>query len=247
MLNMVKAHALSYHQIHDLLDSPNFKPLVGIAHHLRVFDPKNHLNFLDHWAAKLFEEVSNWAIPNALTTGNFKISVPFLVHVDEQIPEAIGTQDFFGVNYYSRDLVTVTPFKKGFLHRETKRGSPTNDLGWEIYPDGLSRVLDDVRARFPNMPIWITENGIADTNDSRRTQFIKNHLGVLADQIHDGANIQGYCHWTLNDNFEWAEGWTAHFGLFSLEPGTLKRIARQSAIDFAEMVQKVRAGLAINL
>jgi beta-glucosidase len=246
MVNMVKAHALSYHKIHDILDTPTFKPQVGLAHHLRIFDPKHRHNIVDIWAARLFDQISNWSIPDALTTGEFKISIPLYLNVDVQIPEAIGTQDFFGLNYYSRDMISVSPFEKGFLQRQTRSDADVNDLGWEIYPEGMDRLLDQIQTRFPNMPIWITENGIADSADANRTQFIKDHLEVLADQIQAGAPIKGYCHWTLNDNFEWAEGWTAHFGLFSLEPGTLKRIARQSAVDFADIVQKVKAGLAID-
>ena len=86
----------------------------------------------------------------------------------------------------------------------------------------------------------MTENGLADRSDTKRFDYIRDHLQVLAEAIRDGIDIQGYSHWTLNDNFEWAEGWTAQFGLFALEPETLKRIPRESAKRYAALIQEIR-------
>ena len=245
MVNMVKAHALMYHKIHSLLDSPTFKPRVGLAHHLRNFDPYHRHSFLDRYASKKFDQVFNWAIPEALKTGRLKFSAPFMDHANAEIPNAKGTQDFFGLNYYSRDRILVKPFSKEKIIRTTTPGAPLTDLPWEIYPDGLDRILTEIRSRYPQLSIWIAENGIADLEDKNRSQFVKDHLQVLAQQIKNGAPIEGYCHWTLNDNFEWAEGWTAHFGLFSLEPGSLKRIPRPSAQDFKTLIEQVKQGKMI--
>jgi beta-glucosidase len=245
MIQMVRAHALSYHAIHRVLDTADFKPEVGLAHHLRNFDPYHRLSPLDRYASKKFDQVFNWAIPNALTSGWLTMRVPFLIKTNVYIPEAIGTQDFFGMNYYSRDRMAVQLFNHEHLARKTTLGADLQDLGWEIYPQGMARLLDEVQQRFPKMPIWITENGIADQSDLKRTSYIRDHLQVISNAIDAGAPIQGYCHWTLNDNFEWAEGYTAHFGLFSLEPKTLRRIPRQSAYDFKKMISNTQQGLAL--
>ncbi len=238
--NMVRAHARAYHRLHRILDTRDFRPKVGIAHHLRNFDPGRRGNPLDRYLARKFDEVFNWAIPLATVDGRLRWKVPFLTRSDVFIPEAVGTQDFFGLNYYSRDRLRFRPFKAPFIHRETLRGADTTELGWEVYPVGMDRLLIKIRMMFPGMEIYLTENGLADQDDNQRIPFIREHLKVLEKHIRDGAPIRGYCHWTLNDNFEWAEGYTAHFGFYSLEPGTLKRIPRPSAIWFGEMTRKVK-------
>ncbi len=238
MTLMVKAHALSYHKIHKILDSETFKPEVGLAHHLRVFEPENRFSLLDHYAAHKIDYIFNWAIPDALKNGTLKFSMPFIAKLDEEIPEAINTQDFFGLNYYSRDLVSLHPFAKEKLTRAVAPGAEVQDLGWEIYPEGMGEILDEIHERYPSQKIWITENGIADQSDEKRANFIQQHLAVTQKALKSGIPIEGYCHWTLNDNFEWAEGYTAHFGLFSLEPKTLKRIPRASAKAFSDIIHQ---------
>ena len=220
MINMVRAHAHAYHKIHELLDTKGFKPKVGLAHNLIIIDPLKKYNLLERYTAKQFGQIYNWAIPDALKTGEFKVFFPFMIDAKAHIPEAKNTQDFFGLNYYTRYRVKVDLFSKTKFERVVTPGAPVNDLGWEIYPFGIARLLDQINVRFPRMPIWITENGIADANDHLRTKYIKEHLEFIADRIADGMPIKGYCHWTLNDNFEWAEGFTAHFGFFSLDPRT---------------------------
>lgn len=240
MVNMVRAHALSYHAVHAAIDTPNFKTRVGLAHHLRNFDAYRNLNPLDRYAANKFDQIFNWAIPNALIDGVFKIRMPFLLKTQRFIPEAIGTQDFFGFNYYSRDRIAVQLFQKELLARKTTKGAEVQDLGWEIYPEGMMRLLEEIESKFPKMPIWITENGIADQRDEKRTPYIRAHLDVIAEAIQKGIPLEGYCHWTLNDNFEWAEGYSAKFGMFSVEPKTQKRQPRQSAHDFKQMIEQTR-------
>ncbi len=240
MANMVRAHAKAYHSIHTLLDSDQFKPQVGLAHHLRNFDPNHRFNPVDRYIAQKFDQIFNWAIPGALQTGELKFNMPTIAKANFIIPEAIQTQDFFGINYYSRDLVGLNPFRAPFIKRLVSKNAPVTDLNWEIYPEGLDRLLTEIRTRYPALKIWITENGLADQNDSKRIPYINAHLNVVSEQIRNGAPIEGYCHWTLNDNFEWAEGYTAHFGFYSLEPETLKRIARPSAKYFSDLVHSTR-------
>ena len=63
---------------------------------------------------------------------------------------------------------------------------------------------------------------------------------MISKHIDSGAPILGYCHWTLNDNFEWAEGYRAKFGFYWLDPVTLNRIPRQSAYEFSELTRECR-------
>jgi len=245
MINMLRAHGRAYHRIHEILEKQNFTPMVGLAHNLIVLDPLHSYNLLEHYVTRRFSQIYNWAIPDALTTGEFKIFFPFMINAKADIPEAKNTQDFFGLNYYTRYRVKVNLFSKDKFEKVVTPGAPVNDLGWEIYPEGIARLLNQIQERFPQMPIWITENGIADADDHLRTKYIKEHLDQIADRIEAGVPVKGYCQWTLNDNFEWAEGFTAHFGFYSLDPKTLNRVPRQSAADFSEITRSVKMGLPI--
>ncbi len=114
--------------------------------------------------------------------------------------------DWIGVNYYSRTLVGWPwPSRDGIGSRER------TDFGWEIYPEGLYQVLERMN-RF-GKPIVITENGISDADDDQRPAYIVAHLRQVHRAIQDGVDVRGYMHWTLLDNFEWAEGYEQHFGL----------------------------------
>jgi beta-glucosidase len=240
MANMIRAHARAYHSLHAILDQPGFRPRVGLAHHLRVFDPLHRLNLVDRYLAKKFDEIFNWSIPNTLVTGEFKFTMPLIDKADYFIPEAIGTQDFFGLNYYSRDRISINLLQNPPLVRSVTKGADVTELDWEIYPEGMGRLIETIHEKNPKLPIWITENGLANRDDTKRMPFIEAHLKQVADQIEKGVQIEGYCHWTLNDNFEWAEGYTAHFGFFALEPGTLKRIPRPSAQSFSNLITSVK-------
>jgi beta-glucosidase len=114
--------------------------------------------------------------------------------------------DWIGVNYYSRTLVGW-PWPKG----GPKTPNPRTDFGWEIYPRGLHDVLLRV-GRF-GKPVVITENGIADADDDQRGAYIMAHVEQMRRAISDGVDLRGYMHWTLLDNFEWAEGFDQKFGL----------------------------------
>src|SRR5439155_2194982 len=114
--------------------------------------------------------------------------------------------DWIGVNYYSRTLVGWPWPKDG----EGQSGQRT-DFGWEIYPQGLYDVLRRV-GQF-GKPVAITENGIADADDDQRPGYIVAHLRQAHRAIADGVDLRGYMHWSLLDNFEWAEGYEQRFGL----------------------------------
>jgi len=93
-----------------------------------------------------------------------------------------------------------------------------SDLGWEIYPQGLYDFIMEIHNKW-SMPIFVTENGIADKDDKLRAKFIISHLQQLKKGIDDGAKIIGYLHWSLTDSYEWQEGYNSRsrFGLFSID------------------------------
>ncbi len=110
-------------------------------------------------------------------------------------------------------------------------GLPRTDLGWEIYPRGIYNVILPLKKY--NLPIYITENGLADADDSQRERFIRDHLSCIHQAIEDGANVRGYFYWSLLDNFEWDKGFWPRFGLVGIDYTTQKRTIRESARTYA--------------
>jgi len=132
-------------------------------------------------------------------------------------------QDFIGLNYY---------FRKHFPKNENKEVS---DLGWEIYPKGIYHVLKELKQY--KKPIYITENGLADAKDEKRAKFIKDHLHWAHRAMQEGADLRGYLHWSLLDNFEWAHGFDPRFGLIEVNYETLERRIRPSAWEYVKICQ----------
>ncbi|TVR29658.1 MAG: glycosyl hydrolase family protein [Spirochaetaceae bacterium] len=210
--NVVLAHQEAYRLIHAIGDASGRPTQVGIAHHLRVYDPAG-VERRDKRAARRLER---------------RFQDFFL---DRTVPYS----DFIGVNYYSRDMVAFSwnPLS-GFARRSVKESAVHNDLGWEIYPEGLYRVCTTLAERY-TLPLYITENGVADAGDTLRTRFIYDHLLQIARLLEADVDLRGYFHWTLMDNFEWVEGESARFGLYDVDFDTQQRSLRDSGRFFAEI------------
>jgi beta-glucosidase len=132
------------------------------------------------------------------------------------VDRSLRALDWIGVNYYSRNLVGW-PWPGS-----VKTSADRTDFGWEIYPQGLHDVLRRVGGY--RKPVVITENGIADEDDDQRPAYLDAHLRQAHRAIVDGVDLRGYMHWSLLDNFEWAEGYSKCFGLASRD-----RVLRPSA------------------
>jgi len=108
-----------------------------------------------------------------------------------------------------------------------------SDLGWEIVPEGIYYVLKNLKNY--NLPVYITENGIADAKDDKREEFITQHLRMVHKAIEDGVDVRGYFYWSLLDNFEFPEvrGFWPRFGLVEVDYKTMARTIRPSAKVYA--------------
>ncbi len=93
-----------------------------------------------------------------------------------------------------------------------------NDLGWEIYPEGLFHFIKSLNDRY-HLPILVTENGIPQFADRNRAPYITGHLQQLSRAIKEGAPVMGYIHWSLLDNWELQEAYSedSRFGLFEVD------------------------------
>ncbi|MDE1970337.1 MAG: glycoside hydrolase family 1 protein [Patescibacteria group bacterium] len=133
------------------------------------------------------------------------------------------TQDFIGLNHYFHYCI----HQGAICNNKAKK----SDLGWELYPEGIYHVLKDLELY--RKPIYITENGLADAEDMYRAWFIKETLYHIHRAIQEKVDVRGYFHWSLLDNFEWAEGFWPRFGLVEIDYHTLTRIPRPSCIIYA--------------
>ncbi len=96
----------------------------------------------------------------------------------------------------------------------------------------LKKVYSRTRG---NKPIYVTENGFSDADDSRRPRAILEHLAMIHRAISEGIPVRGYMYWTLVDNFEWNNGWGVRFGSIEVNPRTQRRVPRPSASMFGEI------------
>ena len=154
------------------------------------------------------------------------------------LPSIKNTQDFLGINYYSRDLIRFSLGSANPIQLIFNRKNKNTDLGWEIFPTGIYTILEDAHELYPELPIFITENGIADKKDKNRNSFINDHLNQIYNAIKIGIPVKGYCHWSLLDNFEWAEGFHPRFGLYEVNYETFERTPRPSALYYKSIIER---------
>jgi beta-glucosidase len=170
---------------------------------------------------------------------------------NKRIPEAKGTQDFLGLNYYSVDTVRfdITKPRELFTKAEYPKEADMSDTNFLAnIPTGLFDTIKWAVRMYPNLPIIITENGVEDADDHMRPRYIAQHVHQMWRAVNFNWPVKGYFHWSLVDNFEWDRGWTQRFGLWGLDVETQKRIRRPSVDLYAaickenglssEMVQK---------
>ncbi|HEX9104275.1 MAG TPA: family 1 glycosylhydrolase [Polyangia bacterium] len=142
--------------------------------------------------------------------------------------------EFIGLNYYGRYAVRFDLGAAGYVFgRHVQRPTvATAHTDWgQIYPGGLTEQL--VALSSYGVPVYVTENGVFDNDDLLRTAFLRDHLAAVLDALQRGADVRGYFHWSLVDNFEWAEGWSARFGLVAVDPTTQRRTPKASAAAYA--------------
>ena len=155
--------------------------------------------------------------------------------------------DFLGLNYYTRAVVKhdpagwpvpVVPLKqKGGIYTET---------GWELHPQSLTDTLVWMHENYGGLPLYVTENGAAfydppspvngRIDDPLRVHYLQTHLQAVRTAIDQGADVRGYCAWSLLDNLEWAHGYSKRFGLIHVDFETLQRTPKASAKYYAEVI-----------
>lgn len=183
---------------------------VGIAAQLANIQAKHPHNLFDELSTKIMRYFWNWW---------------FLRRIRRQ-------QDFVGFNYYFSDYYT------GLFKRENPK-TPLNDMGWYMEPEGLYPLLLRIWSRYKK-PIIVTENGVADAHDEYRRWWIEESIVAMERAMSEGVKIKGYFHWSLLDNFEWADGYWPKFGLVAVDrEHGMKRTIRSSAKWFADKIDQL--------
>ena len=146
--------------------------------------------------------------------------------------------DFVGVNYYTR-VVVQDGGEDPFRFRPVRQvDRPHTEMGWEVYPEGLTELLVGIRRDYGDMPIFVTENGAAFADrvdeagqiaDEERVRYLHDHLHAAQQALAAGVPLRGYFAWSFLDNFEWSHGYTKRFGLVYVDFVTQQRIPKASA------------------
>ncbi len=226
MYNMIQAHARAF----DLLKT--HKKPVGIIYANSDFQG---LTPEDAGAASKAEFDNRWRFFEAVVNGE----------LGDHRDDLRGRLDWVGVNYYTRTVVRSAGegyvVVEGYGHRCERNslssdGRPTSDFGWEFYPEGLGSVLIKYWERY-GLPLYVTENGIADEADYQRPYYLVSHVHQVHEALRRGADVRGYLHWSLADNYEWASGFTPRFGLLRVDYTTKRMFWNPSALVYREIAR----------
>ena len=189
-----------------------------------------HTLFTGHWPEGLAEILGS-ACRELTTRESASVSQPL---------------DWLGVNYYSRR--PTSRGEDGPLHADDVaiEGHPMTDLGWEIYPEGLTEILVRVTERYGKLPLYVTENGsvfvdpdpspTGIVDDPQRVAYLRRHLAAALVAIERGVDLRGYFAWSLLDNFEWQRGYSQRFGIVRVDYATQERTIKESARFYREVI-----------
>jgi len=210
--NLAVAHKLAYNIIHYSKKKKSCKDKVGVAH--------NSISVHTYRKNSIFDYI-------------FMRFVNFFWN-DSFYYLTRGKHDFLGINYYFHyrvDHFSLNPLHF-FVDVHSEHREMTS-VGWEIYPQGIFNVLLNMRKY--NLPIYITENGIATLSESKRQRYLVSYLKEVYHAILAGVNVRGYFYWSLLDNFEWEKGFQPRFGLIGVDYKNFKRQVRSTAKIYAEI------------
>jgi beta-glucosidase len=162
--------------------------------------------------------------------------------------------DFIGINYYTRGVMRHDPEARPLGVAYVRQPNRTyTETGWEVYPDALTEVLHWVKARYGDIPLYVTENGAAfydpprtidgAVNDVLRVDYYRTHIAAVRAAMEAGVNVRGYFAWSLLDNFEWSLGYARRFGIVHVDYETLDRTPKASALFYRDVIRSRGAAL----
>ncbi len=232
--NLLEAHVQVYQALKRLANGD--KAQIGLVKNIFQFDPYRRWHLFDWLVSRQFNELFTDAVVRFFNTGHFDFSLPGLANVEHSNAAAPRTLDFIGLNYYSHIPVKFQWHPKEFFAFAPRVDEIMTDMPYPIYAEGFYRAIKTIAPL--GVPIYITENGIADAKDDRRNLFIRRYLFALSAAIKDGCDVRGYFYWSLLDNFEWTEGYDMKFGLYQIDFETQTRRLREGARYFVKVTKR---------
>lgn len=236
--SMIYAHAAAVDAIRaaDTVDADGdgHAQQVGLVYNLTPVAPADPDRALDVQAAENTFYLYNLWFMNAVAAGVYDDDGD---GVGEPDPALEGRMDFVGINYYTRIRVEglADPVLPGLSPLSTF--NPLTIQLWEDYPQGLYEVAMLVKSEW-GLPSLVTENGVIFEDDEEaQARFLVQHLDALRRAIDDGADVRGYCYWSLLDNFEWNHGTALRFGLFEVKQDASRtRTVREAGRVFQQII-----------
>jgi beta-glucosidase len=214
-LNLTRTHKQVYRRLHRILDTNTERIKVGIAKNVVTYEPYRRYSEIDALFIRIMDRLFNHQF--------------FLW--------TRGHHDFIGINYYFHYRIKYRPTKATqFFFEVHTENREVSDLGWEIYPSGIFEAIMSF-SRY-KLPIYITENGIASADDGKRPRFLVSMIKEIYHAIKAGADVRGYFHWSLLDNFEWEKGFAGRFGLIAVDFRTQKRTPRRSYYVYQDICRE---------
>jgi len=214
---------------------------IGVAHNVMGFVPDRARSPLDRLLVKVGHRFYNRTLLDAFGEGRWNAYLPPFTRLSGRRSGLPASLDFLGVNNYSRLHLRFLGDggRIGSFAYRDPLGRGLTDNGWEVVPEAFLPLLRECASI--GRPLLVTENGLADSADAKRSAFLESHVAVLARAERDGIPVHGYLHWSLVDNFEWLDGWEPRFGLFALDRETLERRPRPSTETFRRLAAQYLA------
>jgi beta-glucosidase len=228
--HLVRAHAAAYHVLHARVPGA----LVSAAHHLAVYVPHDPRSRLDRAATWLRDRIMNRLFLEATLEG--RLAPP--LGAGERVPEAAGSHDYLAFQPYFTYPLAFSATRAGGLfavERHTPRPGAPPFMG-EFRPEAPGIWAERLAAH--GLPLVVTEHGLLEAQERDRPGFIVAALTGLHRALRRGADLRGYFHWSLLDNFEWAEGFEARFGLVGVDLATQARTPRPSARIYGSIARQ---------
>lgn len=169
-------------------------------------------------------------------------------HSDDDMALIRQPIDWLGVNYYTRAVTCNDPLALPTRAARVKqREHAHTEMGWEVYPQGLTDTLTWIRDTYGDTPLYVTENGAAFydppsvrgdvLDDPLRVAYLRDHIRAVHRAIDAGVNVRGYYAWSLLDNFEWSAGYDKRFGIVHVDFATQRRTLKRSAHFYASVIR----------
>lgn len=206
---------------------------VGLVHNIQMVRPLYAASIQDRMLSVAVDFLFNGSVLRGIKKGK-------LVH-GARLAGLKGSSDFIGLNFYN--FMQVSRSLPDLVRSATDNPLCGADklcagIGWEPYPEGLYLALRRLHDTFPGLPVYITENGIGTDDDRWRQKVLIDHLRMVHRAIQEGVDVRGYFHWSLMDNFEWAQGFSSRFGLIGIDYRTQKRTVKGSGRLYGEIARR---------